>query len=137
MWILSDNEDVVLYPPNGWCLTKFKGIKIVMTTTETDYFYLKYFPNNNSESITFMPKRFQAAWKVQKMNDDDIKNETYKMVETLFSVYDATALANRLGISRSMLNSLKGRKYNHAISAATYLKIKELYDDYHSRKLFK
>ena len=60
MWILSDNEDVVLYPQNGWCLTKFKGIKIVMTTTETDYFYLKYFPNN-SESITFMPKRFQAA----------------------------------------------------------------------------
>ena len=70
------------------------------------------------------------------MNDDDIKNETYKMVETLFSVYAAAALANRLGISRSMLNSLKGRKYNHTISAATYLKIKELYDDYNSRKLF-
>ena len=71
------------------------------------------------------------------MNDDDIKNETYRMVETLFAVYDATALANRLGISRSMLNSLKGRKYNHTISAATYFKIKGLYDDYHSRKLFK
>lgn len=64
------------------------------------------------------------------MNDDDIKIETYRMVETLFEVYDAAALANRLGISRSMLNQLKGRKYNHTISAATYLKIKELYDDY-------
>lgn len=69
------------------------------------------------------------------MNDDDIKNETYKMVETLFSVYDAAALANRLGISRSMLNQLKGRKYNHTISAATYLKIKGLYDDYCNKQL--
>ena len=69
------------------------------------------------------------------MNDDDIKNETYRMVETLFAVYDAAALANRLGISRSMLNQLKGRKYNHTISAATYLKIKELYDDYCNKQL--
>lgn len=43
-----------------WLLTKFRGISVVMTTTETDYFYLKYFPQNG-ESITFMPKRFQAA----------------------------------------------------------------------------
>ena len=64
------------------------------------------------------------------MNDDDIKNETYKMIETLFAVYSGVVLARKLGISRSMLNQLKGRKYNHAISAATYLKIKELYDDY-------
>lgn len=64
------------------------------------------------------------------MNDDDIKNDTYKMVETLFAVYNGVVLARKLGISRSMLNQLKGRKYNHTISAATYLKIKELYDDY-------
>ena len=64
------------------------------------------------------------------MNDDDIKNDTYKMIETLFAVYDGSVLAKELGISRSMLNQLKGRKYNHTISAATYLKIKELYDDY-------
>lgn len=64
------------------------------------------------------------------MNDDDIKNDTYRMVETLFAVYDGGVLANTLGISRSMLNKLKGRKYNHTISAATYLKIKGLYNDY-------
>ena len=69
------------------------------------------------------------------MNDDDIKKDTYKMVETLFAVYDAVALANRLGISRSLLNQLKGRKYNHTISAASYLKIKELYDDYCNKQL--
>ena len=69
------------------------------------------------------------------MNDDDIKSETYRMVETLFAVYDAAALANRLGISRSMLNQLKYRKYNHTISAATYLKIKGLYNDYCNKQL--
>lgn len=59
IWVLSDNEEPILQPLNGR-LTKFKGISIVMTTTETDYFYLKYFPQNG-ENITFMPKRFQAA----------------------------------------------------------------------------
>ena len=60
IWVLSDNEQPILSPLNEWRLTKFRGISVVMTTTETDYFYLKYFPQNG-ESITFMPKRFQAA----------------------------------------------------------------------------
>lgn len=60
IWILSDNEQPILSPLNEWRLTKFKGIRVVMTTTETDYFYLKYFPKVG-ESITFFPKRFQAA----------------------------------------------------------------------------
>ena len=59
IWVLSDNEQPIFCPLNKWRLTKFKGIRITMTT-ETDYFYLKYFPQNG-ESITFMHKRFKAA----------------------------------------------------------------------------
>lgn len=55
IWALSDNEQ-----PLNKRLTKFNGVRIVMTTTETDYFYLKHFPQIG-ESITFVPKRFQAA----------------------------------------------------------------------------
>ena len=91
---------------------------------------LKNLITNREVEYSLIDYSYCVRERKKKMNNDDIKNETYKMVETLFSVYDAAALANRLGISRSMLNSLKVRQYNHNISAATYLKIKELYDDY-------
>lgn len=63
-YVLSVSENLY-YTLKEWCLsdnlTHFKGVSIVMTTTETDYFYLKYVPQNCKIITTFIPKRFQAA----------------------------------------------------------------------------
>lgn len=69
------------------------------------------------------------------MNEIEIKEEVSKMIEALNAIFHFNVLSQKLEISVSMLYALKNRKYNHIVSAETYLKIKELYNDYCKKQL--